>query len=83
MDEVESKEGTDDFKNVEYEMIRLLPNVISELSDVDKVDGIMNFFKLVSEKRFPLDNIAFDLFVDVVKWFSVSSTTLMRYNQTT
>ena len=83
MDEVESIEGTDDLKTVEYEMIRLLPNVISELSDVDKVDGIMNFFKLVNEKRFPLDNIAFDLFLDVVKWFSVSSTTLMRYNPTT
>ena len=41
------KEGTYDFKNVEYEMIRLLLNVISELSYVDKVDGIMNFFKPV------------------------------------
>ena len=41
------KEGTDDFKNVEYEMIRLLLNVIYELSYVDKVDGIMNFFKPV------------------------------------
>ena len=62
-------------------MLKLIPNVISELSHVDKVDGIVNFFKLVDEKRFPLDNIALELFLDVVKWFSISSTTLMRYHR--
>ena len=81
MDGIEHMEGTDYLKVVEDEMLKLIQNVISELSHVDKVDGIVNFFKLVDEKRFPLDNIALELFLDVVKWFSVSSTTLMRYHR--
>ena len=80
--EIEDMQEIDELKTVESELIKLLPNVISELSNVDKTDGLLNVFKIVYEKRFPLDNIAFELFLDVVKWFSVSSTTLMRYNQT-
>ncbi|XP_052245773.1 uncharacterized protein LOC127854757 [Dreissena polymorpha] len=48
------------------------------------VDGeIVSFLNLVSSRRFPLDNVAFQLFLDVVKWFDCEDVRTMRYNDTT
>jgi hypothetical protein len=35
--------------------------------------------KMLALASFPMDNIAFLLFLDVVKWHNSESTTLMRY----
>ena len=69
--------------SIEEEMSKLLPAVVHELSKVDKIDGLLSFMRLVKSGKFPLENIAFELFLDVVKWFSVESSSLMRYNKNT
>ena len=69
--------------SIEEEMSKLLPAVVHELSKVDKIDGLLSFMRLVKSGKFPLENIAFELFLDVVKWFSVENSSLMRYNKNT
>ena len=69
--------------SIEEEMSKLLPAVVHELSKVDKIDGLLSFMRLVKSGKFPLENIAFELFHDVVKWFSVENSSLMRYNKNT
>jgi len=44
---------------------------------------IQTFLKLVSEEKFPLDNVSFQLFLDVVSWYNASDTRQARYNETT
>ena len=34
-----------------------------------KKDKLLKFFKLVQDGEFPLINIAFELFLDIVEWF--------------
>ena len=65
------------------EMSKLLPTVVHELSKVDKIDELLNFMRLVKSGNFPLENIAFKLFLDIVRWFSVDNSSLMRYNKST
>ena len=52
MDMDECMEVTDYSKVVEDKMLKLIPNVISELSHVDKVDGIVIFLNLSMKKDF-------------------------------
>ena len=48
-DDSEDMEETDKLKTVENEMMILLPNVIAELSNVDKVDGILIFKLMIKD----------------------------------
>ena len=65
-------------------MIKLVPKVLNTLVKQDGLDIVMtHFFEMVSNEGFPLDNIAFLLWTKVVKWFSCTSTTAMRYSDTT
>jgi hypothetical protein len=43
--------------------------VLDKLSDVGKKDKLLKFFKLVQDGKFPLNNTAFELFLDIVEWF--------------
>ena len=47
-------------------MSKPLPTVICELSKVDKIHGLLNYMWLVTQGKFPLETIAFELFMDVV-----------------
>ena len=61
-------------------LINLAPLVLNELAKHDGLDtALVSFFVLVANRQFPLDNISFLLWVEVVKWFSCVSTTQMRY----
>ncbi len=40
----------------------------------------MMFLKLVSRGEFPLSNVAFRLFLDVVRWHGLQTTTAMTYS---
>ena len=63
------------------ELIAILPKVIETLKDNGKLPEFLAFSRLLSENKFPLDNIAFLLFIDVVRWFSLDdSATCMRYS---
>ena len=37
------------------------------------------FLILVADNNFPLSNIAFQLFIDVVRWFGNENTSAMKY----
>ena len=57
----------------------LLPMVVENLKTANKLEEFISFNRLMSEKRFPMENIAFLLFLDVVRWYNLNdTTTLMR-----
>ena len=43
----------------------------------------LKFFQLVSKGKFPMKNIALQLWLEVVKWSAIDSTTEMRYSENT
>ena len=72
-------EYKDDFR----ELKALLPTVVEKLCKEGFDDALISFIKQTASDAFPLNNIAFLLWVDVVRWFNCSSTTLMRYSEDT
>ena len=48
-----------------------------------KKDKLLKFFKLVQDGKFPLNNIAFELFLDIVQWFDKDESRQMRYSPST
>ena len=65
------------------ELKDLLPVVVKKLSEEGFDEALLSFSKQIVLEKFPLDNVAFLLWVDVVKWFDCSSTTTMRYSEDT
>lgn len=63
------------------EMTMLLPKVIETLKLCGRHTEWVNFMRLVSKGEFPLDNIAYQLFLDVVKFYSSSNIHSMRYTK--
>ena len=61
------------------DMIDLLPNVLKSLEDVGQKESFLKFMGLIASETFPLHNICYLLFLDIVEWFSCDSTTHMRY----
>lgn len=59
----------DDKDNEHSEIISLLPSVVEQLKKAGKLTEFILFHKLIKDRAFPLDNIAFLLFLDVVRWF--------------
>ena len=47
------------------------------------LNDFMSFMKMVGEAKFPMDNIALKLFLEVCHWYSLDSTTKMRYSKET
>ena len=64
------------------DLYETLNQVIIELEKSNLKDEFKSFLKLVASKSFPLDNVAFLLFMDVVKFFSTEDIRLMRYSDT-
>ena len=62
------------------EMTDLLPEVLPNLAQHNKVEDIKRFMKLVAEGNFPMEIIAYQLFNDMVNWFSSGSSKLMQYS---
>jgi hypothetical protein len=71
--------------------VTLLPGVITSLKEAGKLGEFLTFNRLLNEKRFPLTNVAFLLFLDVVRWLDFDTlttfwldfdtlTTFMRYS---
>ena len=48
-----------------------------------KKDKLLKFFKLVQDGKFHLNNIAFELFLDIVEWFDKDESRQMRYSPST
>ena len=60
----------------------VLSDAIERLIENNLNSELMTFLKLVSKGEFPVDNVAFLLFIDLVKWFSRDDARKMRYNDT-
>ena len=60
----------------------LLTDAIEGLKEHNVDNEVVKFLKLVSQKDFPLDNVAFQLFLDVVKWFDTEDVRSIRHNDT-
>ena len=48
-----------------------------------KKNKLLKFFKLVQDGKFTLNNIAFELFLDIVEWFDKDESPQMRYSPST
>jgi hypothetical protein len=63
------------------ELVNLLPGVLKTLKDSGHVSDYLAFNRLLIENRFPVNYIAFLLFLDVVRWMDLDkSTTSMSYS---
>ena len=66
--------------NVDKEFEKLIPSVLNELEKKNgKSDLLQKFFSQVSCGKIPLNNIAFQLWCDVVDWNENTDTRQMRY----
>ena len=65
------------------DMIDLLPKVLKSLEDVGQKESFLKCMGLLASGTFPLHNICYLLFLDIVEWFSCDSTTHMRYGHET
>ena len=61
----------------------LVSKVLEQLKNNNLKYEFLSFLELVSNDRFPLTNVAFRLFLDVVKWYSCGDSRGMRYDDTT
>ena len=66
--EIEKVENEDPILS---ELVALLPGAIETLRNDGKLDEYAAFTRLLNERKVPMDNIAFILFMDVVRWFSL------------
>ena len=65
--------------NVDEEFEKLIPSVLNELEKAGKGDLLQKIFSQVSCGKFLLNNIAFQLWCDVVDWKENTDTRQMRY----
>lgn len=63
------------------EMVRLLPQVISTVKEGGLDNIFLQCFQSIEKGIFPLDNIAFLLWTEVVQWFGLDNTCSMRYSE--
>ena len=64
----------------EASVVEVFQEVLDKLSDVGKKDKLLKFFKLVQDGKFPLNNIVFQLFLDIAEWFDKDESSQMRYS---
>jgi hypothetical protein len=60
-------------------IIQILPSVLRNLAESNQDNTLRTFIKLVHEKKFSHENIAFTLWCDLVKWYELKDTRRMRY----
>ncbi len=75
----EDQQLHDDWENAKI----LLPAFVEELSRHGMICEFLKFMELVTKNLFPLTNIALQLFLEVVHWYSCNSTTEMHYSEAT
>lgn len=61
-------------------IMRMLPLVLSSMREHGLYEVWKKFHEMVAAGSFPMKNIAYLLFLDVVRWYSSESTTTMRYD---
>lgn len=84
----QSEEGSQYFRQEELsEMHALSSQVLENLKAIDSfikaIDSSIKFLFSVKSGQFPLDNVAFNLFLDVARWYAGDDSRTMRYSDTT
>ena len=64
---------------MESELFNMLPSVIENLRKADQLEIYYKFCNLISKGEFPLRNICYLLFLDLVNWLSCDNSCGMRY----
>jgi hypothetical protein len=77
-EENDRKEDTDMTENI----LKRLPSVVEKLKEHGQLDMYLKWCALVADDKFHMENIAYLLFLDVIQWFSETSSSQMRYFQT-
>ena len=77
---VEPLISDDDAKRLASEVMLLMPEVIHKMKQYDHLDQWIEFLKLVADGKFPMNNISFLLFLDVVQFHSQTNICGMRYS---
>lgn len=72
-------ENTDE--KIVADIVSILPSVICKLKAANVLGHFCNFVKIIHNGSFPLTNIAFLLFLDVVRWYSLDNTSNMEYSE--
>ena len=60
------------------ELIQLMPVVAEKLRQCRYLDTYSKWCHMMSDDTFPVENICFRLFLDVVEWYSAPNTSQMR-----
>jgi hypothetical protein len=60
-------------------MIDLLPKVLKSLEDVGQKESLLKFMGLLASGTFPLHNICYLLFLDIIEWFSISVADILMF----
>lgn len=61
-------------------MQNLIPTALNKLCAVGLLVDFCALIRLICTNRFPLNNIAFRLLLDIVRWYSLRSTSKMEYS---
>ena len=61
-------------------MANMLPDVIKSLKENNQLDVFMRFFELVKNDKFPPNQIAYLLFLDVIRLLASNDIRQMRYS---
>jgi len=84
MNDLENSEELDvingQSRDITSRLISPIPHAVGEMKNCEGLEVVESFYKLVKEKKFPLTNISYLLWCDVVKWFSRKDTRSMRYS---
>ncbi|KAH3738965.1 hypothetical protein DPMN_045609 [Dreissena polymorpha] len=73
--DINTREYCSEEDKVIAEIIQLVPDVMAELSAHGDLDqSLLTFFRQVKEKKLPLTNISFLLWLEVVHWFEHKTT---------
>ena len=78
MEIARESEDDDDSNDLKY-LVTILPDVIDKLKEHGQVDIYKKWCTLVKDDTFPLDNICYLLFLDIVTWFDQPIISKMRY----
>ena len=62
------------------ELIQLVPRVYGKLKEDGHLEEWLQFMRMTDLNCFPSSNIAYLLYLDVVKWYSLGDSKLMRYS---
>ena len=76
MDETNSTD-----RKIIQEMIEIFPQALQFLEKEGRLKEWMVLLTLLKDCKFAMDHIAHDLFMDVVKWYSLENTSSMQYSE--